>query len=127
VYLVPRPGGSVLAGATVEHVGFRKEVTAAGVARIASAAIALLPDLGEAQFVRAWAGFRPGTPDGWPILGPSPLAGLFLATGHFRNGILLAPVTALRLADAITGAASPDFTAFTIERFSASMSPVPMP
>jgi glycine oxidase len=128
VYLVPRPGGSVLAGATVEHVGFRKEVTAAGVAGIVSAAIAVLPDLGGAQFVRAWAGLRPGTPDGWPILGPSPLAGLFLATGHFRNGILLAPVTALRLADAVIGAASPDFSAFAVERFSSAfMSPVPAP
>jgi glycine oxidase len=122
VYVVPRAGGSLLAGATVERAGFRKEVTPAGVAGILSAAMALLPDLAQAQFMRAWAGLRPGTPDGWPILGPSPVAGLFLATGHFRNGILLAPVTALRLADAITRRNAPDLAPFTVDRFSACMS-----
>jgi len=127
VYLVPRAGGSLLAGATVERAGFRKEVTPAGVAGILSAAMALLPDLAQAQFMRAWAGLRPGTPDGWPILGPSPVAGLFLATGHFRNGILLAPVTALRLADAITRTGAPDLAPFAVERFSACISSSPMP
>jgi glycine oxidase len=123
VYLVPRKGGSVLAGATVEHVGFRNEVTARGVLGLIAAAIRLLPDLSEASFVRAWAGLRPGTPDGWPILGASPVPGLYLATGHFRNGILLAPVTARLLADAVTGSHSRDLEPFSVERFSRSRSP----
>jgi glycine oxidase len=122
VYLVPRAGGSVLAGATVERVGFRKEITAGGVAGLAAAAIRLLPDLAEAEWVRAWAGLRPGTPDGLPILGPSPVEGLFLAAGHFRNGILLAPVTALLVADAVTGRASRDLSPFGVDRFSARVS-----
>jgi glycine oxidase len=117
VYLVPRPGGSVLAGATLERVGFRNEVTLRGVADLIAAAVALLPDLAEATFVRAWAGLRPATPDEWPILGPSPVAGLFLATGHYRNGILLAPITARLLADALTGSLSRDLAPFSIARF----------
>jgi glycine oxidase len=119
VYLVPRAGGGVLAGATVERVGFRKETTAGGVAKLISAATRLLPDLAEAVFVRAWAGLRPATPDGWPILGATPIPGLFLAAGHFRNGILLAPVTAKLLADALTGSPNRDLAPFSVERFAA--------
>jgi len=122
VYLVPRAGGSVLVGATVEDVGYRKEVTARGITGLIGAAVALMPDLADATFVRAWAGLRPGTPDEWPILGPTPVPGLFLATGHYRNGILLAPITALLLADVLTGATTRDLAPFSIDRF-ASRSP----
>lgn len=124
VYLVPRPGGSVLVGATHESVGYRKEVTARGITELIGAAVTLVPDLAEATFVRAWAGLRPGTPDEWPILGPSPVPGLFLATGHYRNGILLAPITARLLADLLTGAATRDLAPFSIARF-ASRSQAP--
>jgi glycine oxidase len=89
------------------------------VAGLVAAAIRLLPDLAQAEWVRAWAGLRPGTPDGWPILGPSPVEGLFLAAGHFRNGILLAPATALLVADAVTRRASRDLSPFGVDRFSA--------
>lgn len=118
VYLVPRSDGRVLVGATVERCGFRKEVTAEGVATLLSAALALSPTLSTARVSGAWAGLRPGTPDGLPLLGESPLRGLYLACGHFRNGILLAPITALRLADLLTGGAVHDLAPFAPERFS---------
>jgi glycine oxidase len=116
VYLVPR-GRRILLGATVERIGFRKELTAAGVAGLLTAAMALAPSLAKARVSCAWAGLRPGTPDGLPILGESPIRGLFLAAGHFRNGILLAPLTALRMADAMTGTPSRDLAAFSPDRF----------
>ncbi|HVE65668.1 MAG TPA: FAD-dependent oxidoreductase, partial [Thermoanaerobaculia bacterium] len=117
VYLVPRSDGSLLVGATVERTGFVKEVTAAGVAGLLAAAFDLAPSLREARLVDAWAGLRPGTPDGLPLLGESPVRSLLLATGHFRNGILLAPLTALLLADVVTGASARDLSAFSPERF----------
>ena len=116
VYLVPR-GRRILVGATVEHTGFRKEVTAAGVAELLAAAIGLAPSLARARVTGSWSGLRPGTPDDLPVLGESPIRGLFLATGHFRNGILLAPLTALLLADAVTGVLSRDLSLFSLERF----------
>ena len=116
VYLVPR-GRRILVGATVERTGFRKEVTAAGVAELLSAAIGLAPSLARARVTGSWSGLRPGTPDDLPILGESPIRGLFLAAGHFRNGILLAPLTALLLADAVTGVLSRDLSLFSPERF----------
>lgn len=117
VYLVPRAGGSLLVGATVERAGFRKEVTADGVAGLLAAAFGLAPSLRAARFVSAWAGLRPGTPDGRPLLGESPVSGLYLAAGHYRNGILLAPVTALLLADLLAGDSSRDLAPFSPERF----------
>jgi glycine oxidase len=93
-YLVPRLGGRIVAGSTLENVGFDKRVTAGGMRKILDAAIELVPDLANAEIVETWAGLRPGTPDNLPILGPTDVEGLFIATGHYRNGILLAPVTA---------------------------------
>jgi glycine oxidase len=116
VYVVPR-GGSWLLGSTAERIGFEKRVTAGAVARLLAAATRLFPALEGAAFLRAWSGLRPGTPDGLPVLGRGPLPGLFLATGHFRNGILLAPVTALALADLLTGSSGRDLTPFSILRF----------
>ncbi len=95
-YLVPRRDGSLLVGATVERAGFDARTTAAGIAELLAGATALLPELGAATFLRAWAGLRPATPDGLPLVGPVPGApGLVVASGHYRNGILLAPLTAL--------------------------------
>ncbi|HZI67398.1 MAG TPA: glycine oxidase ThiO [Thermoanaerobaculia bacterium] len=117
VYLVPRSDGSLLVGATVERTGFVKEVTAAGVAGLLAAAFDLVPSLRDARVVGAWAGLRPATPDGLPLLGESPVRSLILAAGHFRNGILLAPLTALLVADVVTGAGSRDLSAFSPARF----------
>jgi len=121
VYLVPRADGTILLGSTVEHVGFRKDVTAEALERLIGAAIRLLPELRRARFVSAWAGLRPGTPDGRPVLGASPIRRLFFATGHYRNGILLAPVTARLLSALICGETSRDLAAFSIERFSPAL------
>ena len=117
VYLVPRPDGTVLLGATVERVGFHKAVTAEAVARLSGAAMRLMPSLGDAAFSSAWSGLRPATPDSLPVLGASPLPGLFFAAGHHRNGILLAPVTATIVADLLTGGPQRDLSAFSVERF----------
>jgi glycine oxidase len=125
VYCVPRVEGTVLVGSTVELVGFHKAVTAEAVERLIGGAIALLPELKSAQFVSAWSGLRPGTPDGLPILGESGIPGLFLATGHFRNGILLAPVTARVMADLLTSGHPRDLSAFSLARFSESLVPAP--
>ena len=95
VYLVPRPSGELLIGATVERVGFQRTVTAEGISSLLAAAIGLVPSLGSLPIVRTWYGFRPWAPDGLPIMGPWPdVEGLWVATAHFRNGILLAPITA---------------------------------
>ncbi len=123
VYVVPRPDGTLLLGSTVEFVGFRKEVTADAVERLIAAAVRLLPAIAAARFVTAWSGLRPGTPDGLPVLGESPIPGLFFATGHFRNGILLAPVTAVAMADRLTDGPPRDLSAFSIERFAGALRP----
>jgi len=94
IYLVPRNDGRILAGATIEYVGFHKETTAGSIEKILSAAIELAPGLAGARIEEMWAGLRPDSPDHLPILGPTDLDGLLIATGHFRSGILLAPVTA---------------------------------
>ena len=117
VYLVPRMDGCVLAGSTEERVGYVREVTAGAVERLLSAACRLVPELASAPFSRAWAGLRPGSPDGLPILGASGVPGLWIAAGHFRNGILLAPATARLLARAIAGEACPELRPFSPDRF----------
>src|SRR6267143_1604423 len=102
IYLVPRDDGRILAGATVEYVGFDKRMTAGGVEKILSAAIELAPRLANARIEETWAGLRPDSPDHLPILGPTDLEGLLIATGHFRSGILLAPITARLVREWIT-------------------------
>lgn len=94
VYLVPRGDGRLLAGSTMERVGFDRRVTAGALATLSAAAVALVPALAKAPFHRAWAGLRPAAPDGLPVIGPAALDGLLYACGHFRNGIVLAPITA---------------------------------
>jgi glycine oxidase len=101
-YMVPWQDGTVLVGATVEEVGFAEEVTVAGVHTLLSAAAELVPDTMSARFKEARVGLRPASSDTVPVIGPSPeMPGLFYATGHYRNGILLAPLTAVMLADGI--------------------------
>jgi glycine oxidase len=93
-YLVPRPNGRIVAGSTLEQVGYEKGLTAAGLARILTGAVEMLPGLADASLVETWSGLRPDTPDHLPVLGPTDIPGLSIATGHFKDGILLAPVTA---------------------------------
>jgi glycine oxidase len=102
IYLVPRNDGRILAGATVEYAGFDKRTTAGGIEKILSAAIDLAPGLADARVEETWAGLRPDSPDHLPILGPADLDGLLLATGHFRSGILLTPITARLVREWIT-------------------------
>ncbi|HWO15713.1 MAG TPA: glycine oxidase ThiO [Solirubrobacterales bacterium] len=106
VYLVPRPDGRLIAGATVEERGFDTAVTAGGVHELLREAYRLLPDVAEMELVEAVAGLRPGTPDNLPLIGPGAMDGLVLATGHYRNGILLAPLTAERVAETLAGVAA---------------------
>jgi glycine oxidase len=104
VYLVPRPDGRLIVGATVEEQGFDTTVTAGGVHELLREAYRLLPDVAEMEMVEAAAGLRPGTPDNLPLVGESGTDGLLWASGHHRNGILLAPLTADMLVDQLEGA-----------------------
>ncbi|HEX6971752.1 MAG TPA: glycine oxidase ThiO, partial [Limnochordia bacterium] len=119
VYLVPKPGGRLLIGATQEEAGFDRRPTLGAASRLLDAAQAAAPALEESEWVDTWAGLRPGTPDGWPILGPAPQwQGLLLATGHFRNGILLAPITGLITAQRIAGRPlAVNWRPFSLDRF----------
>lgn len=119
LYLVPRRNDRLLAGATVEKTGFDTRVTAAGIHHILTQAIRMAPGLAPAPILETWAGLRPRSKDGKPILGPMPMDGLFVAAGHHRNGILLSPVTAALMADCITTGDIPaDMQPFLIDRFS---------
>lgn len=102
-YVVPRGDGRVICGTTVERVGFDKRVTAAGLQGVLGQALALCPSLADATVVESWAGLRPWTPDGLPLLGRGALDGLLLASGHYRNGVLLAPITARLVAQLVRG------------------------
>jgi glycine oxidase len=103
VYLIPRSDGRLLVGATVEEAGFDKRTDVAAIQRLHRAAVALVPELRNAKILEDWAGLRPGTPDALPILGATAMPGYYVATGHFRDGILLAPITAKVMADVIGG------------------------
>jgi glycine oxidase len=118
VYLVPRSDGRTLVGSTLEEAGYDKRTDADTVGRLHQAAIRLVPGLKQTRMLEAWAGLRPGTPDDLPILGKMEAAGYYIAGGHFRDGILLAPVTAHIMAQIIAGE-NPDFdlSAFSAERF----------
>jgi glycine oxidase len=122
VYLVPRPSGELLIGATIERVGFERAVTPEGLGALIAQAVALVPEIGRRAITRSWYGFRPAAPDGLPVLGPWPdVADLFVATGHYRNGILLAPVTAAVMAACIVDGKTPDsITPFLPQRFVAN-------
>jgi glycine oxidase len=106
-YFSPRDDGRILVGSTVEFVGFRVGPTAAAVRDLLAAAIHLLPALGDATVNRAWSGFRPCSTDEHPLIGSVGIEGLVIATGHFRNGVLLAPITAEIVAALLTGETPP--------------------
>jgi glycine oxidase len=103
VYLVPRTDGRLIVGATTEERGFDSTVTAGGVHELLREAYRLLPDVAEMELIEAMAGLRPGTPDNLPLIGAGTLDGLLLACGHYRNGILLAPLTGEAVADLLSG------------------------
>jgi glycine oxidase len=118
VYLVPRHDGRLLLGATVEEKGFDVELTAGGILTLLEAAWRAVPGIEELSVAEMWVGHRPGSRDDAPILGPSPVAGLLYATGHHRNGILLAPVTAQTIAENVLTGHVPDAIAsFGMARF----------
>lgn len=118
-YLVPWASGRLLVGATVEEAGFDERVTAAGVAGLLAAATELVPALSDATFVAGRVGLRPASADGLPIIGPARgLEGLVYATGHYRSGVLLAPLTAEIVADLVlAGRAHPALASFAPARF----------
>ena len=118
-YLVPRRDGRLLAGSTSEQVGFNKCVTAGGINKILQNAHEISPAIANLPIVDMWAGLRPRSPDGLPVLGPCvEIDGLFYATGHYRNGILLAPITGELISEAIVeGVTSPLLAPFSPERF----------
>lgn len=121
IYLVPRNDGRVLAGATVEYTGFEKEVTAGGIEKILAGTIELAPGLAGARVEETWAGLRPDSPDHLPILGPTDIDGLLIATGHFRGGILLTPITARLVREWVTQqSVSVDWERFSPMRFQAA-------
>ena len=121
VYLVPRGDGRLIVGATVEEQGFDTAVTAGGILELLREAYRLLPDVAEMELVEAAAGLRPATPDNLPLVGPGGLDGLVWATGHYRNGILLAPLTGEAVAELLDrGKLSGSMAAASPERLAGS-------
>lgn len=117
IYMLPRESGVVAIGATVEEAGFDR-TTDRGCDALLASASALVPALSDAEVVAKWAGLRPGTPDDLPILGTTAVRGYYVATGHYRSGILLAPVTARIMAEVIlSGRTSMDISPFSPARF----------
>ncbi len=124
-YLVTRRDGRVVVGATTEERGFDVRVTAEGVFRLLEAAREVLPDVDELDFVAARAGLRPVTPDNAPVVGRTEIDGLLWATGHGRNGVLLAPITAEAIAACLSGEDAPETVLpFSLDRFAPNRPPV---
>jgi glycine oxidase len=117
-YIVPRGNGRCVTGSTIENVGVEKRVTPEGINKILNAAVEMVPALKNAAIVETWCGLRPDTPDHLPSLGPTDIEGLLIATGHFRNGILLAPITAKLIVEWISsGKTSANWEVFSPMRF----------
>ena len=120
-YLVPRADGRTLAGRTTERAGFDKTVTAAGLRAVLAIALEIAPVLADVRVADSWAGLRPGTPDGLPVIGPGALPGLIHATGLYRNGILLGPLAGEIAAALARGLPPPvDLAPFAVTRFAAA-------
>jgi glycine oxidase len=118
IYLVPRGEGRIVIGATLEEAGFDRQVEPAAVESLLARAAHLWPAAGRAQIVDSWAGLRPGTSDDLPLIGSADAANCWLATGHFRNGILLAPATGLIVRQLLEGTAPQiPLDAFAVERW----------
>ena len=116
-YLVPRADGRVLVGSTEERVGFAKEVTAAGLGTLCARAATLCPTLAALPVADHWSGLRPASADALPYIGATAVGGLWMCSGHFRNGVLLAPLSAEIVAALVTGDAVPvDVTALSPSR-----------
>jgi glycine oxidase len=121
-YLVPREDGRLIIGATSEERGFDASLTAGGMFALLEGAWRVLPGIEELAIDEMWVGFRPGSRDDAPLLGPSPVEGLVLATGHHRNGILLTPVTAAAMSDFILrGKVDDAIRPFAVTRFAATV------
>lgn len=119
VYVIPRSDGRIIIGTTVEEAGFDKRTDVAAIQRLRAAAIAMVPELRNAKILEDWAGLRPGTPDALPILGATETPGYYVATGHFRDGILLAPITSQVMTAVIEGKnPEHDLVPFSPARFS---------
>lgn len=118
VYLVPRSDGRLLIGSTLEDVGYNKQTDVSTLQRLFDTAVELVPGIAESRRHEAWAGLRPGTADELPILGETSISGYFIAAGHYRNGILLAPITAALMSEVVMGKnPSFDLSAFAATRF----------
>ena len=120
-YLVPRSDGRLIIGATVEERGFETSVTAGGLYALLDGAWRALPAIEELPVLETWAGLRPSSRDDAPVIGPTPVEGLVLATGHHRNGILLAPITAAAVEELVlAGRVMPAIGGFGLDRFAAA-------
>jgi len=120
-YLVPRSDGRTLAGSTLERAGFDKSVTAGALRTVLAIALELVPLLADVPVSDSWAGLRPGTPDGLPVIGPGGLPGLFHAAGLYRNGILLGPLVGEMVAGLVLGRTPEiDLAPFSVSRFPAA-------
>jgi glycine oxidase len=118
VYLIPRSNGRLVIGSTVEQVGYDKRVFPETIQRLHQSAAVLAPEIGLARILEDWAGLRPGTPDKLPIMGRTPVDGYFVSTGHYRDGILLSPISARLMAQMIKGEETEvDLSAFSLSRF----------
>ena len=118
IYMVPRSDGRLLIGATVEEMGFDASLTAGGMMDLLREAWEVLPGIYDLPLVESWVGFRPASRDDAPILGPTAMDGLIMATGHHRNGILLAPITARTIADTVLTGETPEaILPFSLDRF----------
>jgi len=118
VYIIPRSDGRIVLGATVEEAGYDKRVDADTVQRLHRTAASVAPEIGQMRILETWAGLRPGSPDDLPILGATSLSGYYAATGHYRDGIMLAPITAQLMTQLLTGRATDfDLAPFSPLRF----------
>ena len=119
VYLVPRTDGRLIVGATTEEMGFDTHLTVGGISELLRGACEAVPDVYELPLIETWTGLRPGSSDNAPILGKTPVENLIYATGHYRNGILLTPITAYEISKLIlTGETSETIAPFQLDRFS---------